>query len=295
MEELQLIPSQEQITPLRGAKGVWGDKLKCSLKFELSDADKEVLLQFHADNAFKPFHYFLKNPKVGVSSLTSLKTREVVTVVALKNGEASMWLNEDVPVTSVDAGTGTYNTDLSLPIEGSIRISQEYVGDGVYFTLTEGGNLLTISVQNSQLVIDLKTADSSTAEAIPVGDIYDGGSLGKVISFSIAFSNEEFVLAHNGITKRITNRGIDPSNSTFQCHQNTYDFSVFDAKLPDEVLKVINKPIDESIQITVSEPEVTLSEQATVFVFGRLGITASFDTKEVVFKDNKTTLTISEV
>lgn len=295
MEELQLIPSQEQITPLRGIKGTWGDKLKCSLKFELSDADKEALLQFHANTAFKPFYYFLKNPRTGVSSLTSLKAREVVTVVALKDGKASMWLNEDVPVTVVDAGTGTYDTDLILPTEGTIRISQEYVGDGIYFTLTEGGNLLTVSVQNSQLVIDLKTTDSSTAEAILVGDIYDGGSLGKVISFSIAFSDEEFVLAHNGITKRIANQIIDLPNSTFQCHQNTYDFAVFDTKLPDEVLKVINKPTDGSIQITVSEPNITLSEQSTAFVYGRLGISAEFDSKEVIFEDNQTTLTISEI
>ena len=260
MAEFPFTPSSESVSQLKGNQGLWGDKLRLSANFKFDEIQKNDFLIFHSQNAFNDFFYYLKDKRVGQTTQSSVKAEEVDAVASVKDG-VNLWVNEDIVETWLNAGDGDVTVDITFAPAGTIRVAMEYVGEAEYLYITEGGNLLTVSVQNDNLVMSLKTSDSSSTVAIPIGDLYEGGDVfGQVISFSIGYDTETFRLSHNGQIKVLDNNVIDMTNATFQCLQNTYDFIVLDTELPDRILQIINQPLVDTVTISVVEPDVTISE-----------------------------------
>ncbi|SMO62029.1 hypothetical protein SAMN06269117_11469 [Balnearium lithotrophicum] len=296
--EFPFTPSYESLSKLKGIKGDWGDKFKVSLNFSFSGTQKNDFLLFHSKNSFNNFDYYLKNKTVGQGIRSSFKAKDVDAVVSIKDG-ATLWVNESISEISVNAGSADQTLNVSLSPMGTLRIAMEYVGEEEYLYIVEGDNLLIISIQNDTLMMSLKTTNSSSAVGISVKDLYDGGDLGKVISFSVGYDLEKFTLSHGGHTKSIENNAIDMANATVQCLQNTYDFIIFDTEFPDRILQILNQPLTDSVSISVNEPDISISEAVPTFVYGRLGVTATFLTKEVKFTPEgdvfKTKIDLTEV
>jgi len=295
MEVFPLTPTEEIPQRITGNKGFWGDRFRFSLSFSnLDDTSKKILLSFHSQNAFRPFRYFTKGKLVGLANSTVLPCKNPQAVAAYSAGGVNLWVNEDVTEVKIEAGSSdTYESDLILPPQGTIRVSLEWVGEAEYLAITKGGILLTVSVQEDNLVLSVKTAGESNAVAVKVGELYDGGELGKVISFTLTYDGKNISLHHNGQSASLIDPGIDFAAAQFVTYQNTYDFIVLETELPSEIARTINKELVDEITITAGTDSITLSQQVPARAYGNLGITAEFQTKDLKI-DEPTKLTIVE-